>query len=359
MSYKKFLVYLLTFSLIIAGLYSFFIYKMDPLGYYHLKKESHYYSTNGRYQLPAFIKNLDYDTIIIGPSMSQNFKEQLLDEELNVKSFNAALSAASAKEQNYIYNLAAKTNKNLKNIYWEINFDSLYGASDRVNEDSGKFPAYLYNTLPFDDIKYLFSYYAGEMYLEAQKAEKNDAPLRTPYDIYKFGEGIPPVNADQFIDSKAVKNKNPIPDGVSFQDMKENFDKNILPVLKEHPEQSFKLYYTPYPITYHIFNYNRSQQAFIDRLKMKKYIFNQVKNLDHVEVFDFQTESDVTFTISNYLDGSHYFSTINDWMIKQFAQKNYLQTADSIDSNYKKLLIQVENFSGKQLVEKPKNEANL
>jgi hypothetical protein len=355
MGYRKFLIYLLSTSLIIAGLYSYFIYQTDPLGYYGVKEKSQYYHSNGRYQLPAFIKNLEYDTIIIGPSMSQNFDEQLFDMELKVKSFNASLSAASAKEQNYVYQLAAKTHKDLKNVYWEINFDSLYGESDRVNEDSGAFPTYLYNTFALDDVRYLFSYYAGESFVETLKAARNNAPFQTPYEIYKFGKDIPPLTVDQYKDTKASENNNPIPEGVSFQNMKDNFDKNILPMLKKHPDHQFKLYYTPYPITYHIFNYNRSQQAFIDRLKIKEYIFTQVQELENVEVYDFQSESHVTFTISNYLDGSHYFANINDWMTKQFAEGNYLQTAETTQENYVKLLEQVENFSAKQLAEQ-KNE---
>jgi hypothetical protein len=353
MGYKKFLISFLTTCLIMAGLYSLLIFRIDPLGYYNnLIEKSHYYSVNGRFQLPAFIKNLNYDTVIIGPSMSQNFREKVIDHELNVKSFNAALSAASAKEQNYIYQLANNTHKDLKNVYWEINFDSLYGDSDRVNEESGVFPKYLYNNIVLDDYKYLFSYYAGELYFSRLKAERIKAGLRTPYDVYKFGYNVPPQTPKQYKDTKVINNNNPVPEGVSFRDMKENFDVNILPVLKDHPEQSIKLYYTPYPITYHIFNYNRSRQAFIDRLKIKEYIFEQVKDLDHVEIYDFQAESKVTFTISNYLDGSHYFMTINDWMVKQFAEHNYLQTMESTTRNNKLLLEQVEKFSVKQLVAK-------
>ncbi|WP_223592217.1 hypothetical protein [Neobacillus bataviensis] len=349
MGYKKFFIYFLITGVILAGLYSLFIYKKDPLGYYHLKKESRYYSNNGRFQLPAFIKNLDYDTIIIGPSMSQNFNEQTIDQELHVKSFNAALSAASAKEQNYVYQLANKTHHNLKTVFWEINFDSLYGESNRVNNDSGTFPAYLYNTFPLDDIRYLFSSYSGELYFDSREAEKTNASVRTPYNVYKFGSGIPGQTPEQFKDTKVVNNQNPVPDGVSFQDMKENFDSNILPVLKEHPNQEFKLYYTPYPITYHVNNYNRSKQAFLDRLKIKEYVFRQVKDLNNVEIYDFQTEKKVTYTISNYLDGSHYFSTINDWMAQQFAQKAYLQSEEKIQENKAKLLDQVEHFKWKQL----------
>lgn len=359
MSYKKFLLSLLAVCLILAGIYSSFMYVKDPLGYYHVKKDSRYYNTNGRYQLPAFIKNFDYDTIFIGPSMSQNFIEKNIDRELHVKSYNAALSAASAREQRYIYELADSSHKNLKNVYWELNFDSLYGDTNRVNEESGAFPAYLYNTFPLDDIKYLFSYYAGEAYLETRKAEKENRPIMNPYDMFKFGFEVPPVDPKDYKKSKPVKNKKPIPDGVSFQDMKENFDQNILPAIKEHPNQIFNLYYTPYPITYHLFHFNRSEQAFIDRLKMKEYIFKQVGHLDHVNIFDFQTESTVTFTISNYMDGSHYFAEINNWMIKQFAQKSYVQTPDSIQKNNKKLLEQVENFSSKQLVQENKEEANM
>lgn len=352
MSYKKFLLYFMISTLIIAGLYSAFIYAKDPLGYYKLEKESKYFYTNGRYQLPAFIKNLDYDSIIIGPSMSQNFHEEIIDEVLGIRSFNAALSAASAKEQNYIYQLADKTHENLNFVFWEINFDSLYGASNRVNEDSGEFPSYLYNTFPLDDFRYLFSYYAGEMILEKQDTLKTATEVKIPYQIYKFGQGVPPLRVEPYKRLEIeYENNKPVPEGVSFEDMKKNFDTNILPVIQKHPEQKFILYYTPYPVVYHIFNYNRSYEAFIDRLELKEYIIEQVKELKNVEVHDFQAESKVTFKISNYMDGSHYFAVINDWMTEQFANKAYQQTVETTKQNNLLLLKQVEGFDYRQLKE--------
>ena len=349
MGYKKFLLSFVITTFIFITIYSAFIYIKDPIGYYHLKEESSYYYSNGRYQLPSFIKNLEYDTIIIGPSMSHNFEEKKVDRIFQVKSFNASLSAASAKEQYYVYHLANSTHSELTNIFWEINFDSLYGSKDRVNEESGKFPTYLYNENPIDDFKYLFSYMAGETYVNTIKAEKRNDPKRSPYEVYKFGKGVPHLNPDEYRGTKAENNENPIPEGLSYSDMKANFDENIYPILKENPNQNFKLFYTPYSIIYHIYNYNRSKQAFIDRLLIKEYIFERVKDLNNVQIYDFQTEKKVTFNLNHYVDPSHYYSYINDWMTEELNKETYLQTETTTTFNKDELLKQVEHFSGKQL----------
>ncbi len=351
MKYKKFLWTFFTCTFILAIIYSTFIFIKDPLGYYDLEEESSYYYHNGRYQLPSFVRNLDYDTIIIGPSMSQNFNEQVLNKELDVQSLNAALSASSAKEQNYLYTLANESNENLTNVFWEINFDSLHGSEDRVNEESGAFPKHLYTKTTLDDFKYLFSYLAGEVYIEKVKAERRGDPTRSVYEVYKFGKGVPPLNPNDYRGTEVTDNDNDVPDGVGLQEMKQNFDVNIYPVLKENTDQNFKLYYAPYPILYQIFNYNRSKQAFMDRLLMKEYVYSRVKDLEHVQVYDFQTETEITFNLRNYVDGSHYDHAVNDWMTYELNNNKYLQSENSTEENAKILLKQVEGFSGEQLGE--------
>ncbi|MEQ2528576.1 hypothetical protein WMO40_17975 [Bacillaceae bacterium CLA-AA-H227] len=349
MEYRKFILCFVITTMTFVSIYSYFIFKKDPIGYYNLQENSEYYYYNARYQIPAFIKNLEYDTVIIGPSMSQNFDEDKINLIFEVESYNASLSAASAKEQNYIYNLSSSSHPKLKQVFWELNFDSLYGSVDRVNEDSGEFPTYLYNKNKMDDLKYLFSYYAGEALHDKIEAEKGEALKQTPYGIYKFGKGVPHLIPEQYRNEKAVSNENPVPEGVGFKDMKANFDENIYPILKGNPNQNFKLYYTPYSILYHIFNYNRSKQAFIDRLLLKEYIFERVKELKNVQIYDFQTERKITFNLNHYVDNSHYFAYINDWMIKELNQDTYLQTEKTTKLSNKVLLEQVEKFSGSQL----------
>lgn len=345
---KAFLMVYGGICLCLVLLYTSMIYLLDPLGYYKVIEKSQYYAMNARYQLPSFVKNLDYSTIVIGPSMSLNFDEKVMDQQFHTKSYNAALSAASAREQRYIAELAIDTHPNLNQLFWEINFDSLSGDTDRVNEEAGGFPAYFYTTNPVDDIQYLFSYYPLQEY-QKRRETPEETKYKTPYELYKFGRYVKSMTPDKITDKTVKNNQNPAPEPVSFQKMKENFDENIWPIIAEHPDKNFILYYTPYPITYHIFNYNRSSLAFIDRLEMKEYVFQKLKDYPHVKLYDFQTRQDITFNMENYVDGSHYYQSINHEMMSYMSQHSPIQNQDEIKNNNTALLEQVEHYRFEQL----------
>ena len=110
--YKKYVLKFIAVFAAVLILIAGFVYVSDPYVYYH--KEGIYKRTftknfNMRYQMPGLIRNLDYETLFVGTSMSHNFREEKIDEVLDTKSLNATISGSSAREQREAVELAMKS----------------------------------------------------------------------------------------------------------------------------------------------------------------------------------------------------------------------------------------------------------
>src|SRR5207244_2667821 len=118
------------------------VYAVDPMQFFRRAAYAPVFSTNERYQLPGLAKNYDYDTVIAGTSMSQNFYPSYANKVLGARVLKVAISGSSAHEQFLILNVAVRTGK-VKRVIWGLDEWAFSGAPDRVRDDLGMFPHYL------------------------------------------------------------------------------------------------------------------------------------------------------------------------------------------------------------------------
>ena len=97
---------------------------IDPLQFYH--KATWYspvFSTEQRYQNPGLARNYDYDTIIIGTSMTENFIPAEVDKALGGKTLKLSIRGSTADEHFKIASLALQTGK-VKKVLWGLDMIS-------------------------------------------------------------------------------------------------------------------------------------------------------------------------------------------------------------------------------------------
>ena len=90
-------------------------YLIDPFKQYSINSLKPFFYYNSRYLSPGLVKNYNFDTIIVGSSVTQNFLADEVDRMLNTKSLNVSFGGAGAYEHKQIMELAIKTEK-VKNI---------------------------------------------------------------------------------------------------------------------------------------------------------------------------------------------------------------------------------------------------
>lgn len=149
---KKWLNYLIINIIFFIGVIILFNYIIDP--FQHYRKASIYsfdYSGNQKYLNPGLAKNYDFNSIIIGTSMTENFT---LDKTKNLMNKPIKLSIAGGKSHEFkqVLNMAFSNHK-IETVLFGLDVYSFSGLKEKNND----LPDYLYDNNFFNDYKYLLS----------------------------------------------------------------------------------------------------------------------------------------------------------------------------------------------------------
>lgn len=356
--------FLLIFSACTASLLivvAVFNFVVDPLQFY--RKAEFYqpsFSMQQRYQNPGLARHYTYDTIIIGTSMTENFVPSHLDKKLGVKTMKLAMSGASAREENMIANVAIRTGQ-VKNVLWGLDFASLRGSIDRVGDNDGPFPYYLYDDHYYNDFRYLASISIlasslkdlQNLYLQQQPEQADLDYLYNWNSQVTFGREVLMKiwQTDQADRQKGIKEQIYGEIDPSYKAMRASFDHNLEPLIKENPDINFVIYYPPFSILRYRNLYEEDQELFYSELAIKKYIFTRLKTCQNVTIYDFQNDKNLTFNLNKYKDFSHHSQEYNEYIIDALARqdKKYLVTPGSIDLMLQDLKTQVETLQVEKL----------
>lgn len=186
MSSKKFfcgMITVLTFSLLVIAA---FIIIIDPYIQYHKPYEGiHYRLEDERYMNSGIIKNFEYDAIVTGTSMTENFRVSEVDELFGVNSIKVPLEGASYKEINSIVEMALEKNPNVKMVIRAIDGSGMIVDKDMRYYVGDSWPGYLYDDNYLNDVNYLFSAEVVEKaYLNFRRSLENIAS--TSLDDYAY-----------------------------------------------------------------------------------------------------------------------------------------------------------------------------
>ena len=344
MTSKKWVISFISLSLIFMLVLMGVVYAYDPFCYYRIP-ENRFIVNNYRFLNAGIAKNAEYDSVIIGSSMTQNFNIQSFREKLNVNPIKLSVGAMSIEGMKITYNLVKDIDKAQK-IFLCIDIPSL----NKEEDDLSTYATYLYNKTPADDFKYLIGYETWTRLLPLSMAfnvlEKSGVNLPDFYGSYSIdniGEWHSQAVYDKNIIIKNYLNKNT---GLSTQNSKDaykrmvqNTDKIVDVICKDGKE--VVLFFPPYSA---LFWYNSMQnELFEDYVKVKSYIVNKVEEMSNVSVYDFQPMPQIC-DLNNYKDITHYRAEINEDMVDCFANEQYRVTGETIDNSIKELRKKVEEF---------------
>ncbi|MGL5972804.1 MAG: hypothetical protein ACRCZK_03730, partial [Oscillospiraceae bacterium] len=156
MKNKKFFLLSIFITILMIFFIMLSIFIVDPFFHYHKPINGLSYKLyNGRYQNIGILKNFDYDTVIIGTSLTQNFKNSELDTLFNTNSVKASFPGATYKELNDSLVKGIKYNDKIKNVFRLIDFNAMLRDKDEMIDYN--FPTYLYDDNIFNDVNYLLN----------------------------------------------------------------------------------------------------------------------------------------------------------------------------------------------------------
>ena len=131
---------------------------IDPYFHYHAPLNFlEYPIENERYQNDGIVKHFQYNAIITGTSMTDNFKTSEFDEIFEVDSIKVPFPGARFKEINENLERAVQANPEIKIIVRALDYDFLLFDKDAVRYEPDFYPTYLYDNKLYNDVKYFFN----------------------------------------------------------------------------------------------------------------------------------------------------------------------------------------------------------
>ncbi|WP_459815033.1 hypothetical protein [Campylobacter concisus] len=279
----------------------------------------------------GLIKNYDFDSIVIGSSMTQNF---ILDEVKYYLGFDKPIKLTLAGGNIIEYNTFltnAINKKNVKNILFGLDIFSLDTKESRL-------PQYLYDESIINDLRYVVNLdtFKRSVVYPIFSILSNPYHPRFNFNLmYQWQH----VNSDNDFSEKKLleqfkKNninfRNNGDQEKIFRERINNFNILFLDIIKNNKNINFYIFYPPYSILSYKAMDSENLRFFI---KIKEYINDALLKYDNVKIYDFQDNSEIITNLNNYKDLTHYHQKINSWILKEMGldKERIKQTGSSQD----------------------------
>lgn len=333
---------LVVMSLVIIGAW---VYKIDPYFHYHKPDTNNYYYSlnNQRSQNDGISKHFDYDALITGTSMTENFKTSEFDDVFGVNSIKVPYSGGSYKEINDNLVIALNNNPNLKTIVRCLDMEKFFEEASAMRYELGEYPMYLYDSNPFNDVNYLFNrdVIFGRAY-----------PMTVANETDEFEPGITSFD-DYSRWQNCIFGINTVcPDGIKYSGhgdaihltneekkvIEENITQNVTSLADKYPDVNFYYFFSPYSIVW--WEWVASDGTIYKRLEAERYIIELILEHKNIHLYSFNNRVDIITDLNNYKDRAHYGPWVNSLMLRWMKDGKYLLTKD----NYKDYLQKEYDF---------------
>lgn len=324
---------------------------IDPFFHYHKPLSFLQYPINNqRYQNDGIVRHFDYDAIITGTSMADNFKTTEMDRLFDCNSIKVTFTGGAYKELNQNLEKAIKNNDNIRYVVRSLDLTLLIRDRDYRRYELDSYPTYLYDNILYNDVKYIFN---KEVLLNNTFKVLNytlDGNTTTSFDdysswasSYKYGKEALDSN---YTRTEKIDNKIPLVD-IEIDMIKNNVEQNLLQIAKDNPDIQFYYFYPPYSIYYwDSLNNTGEISKYIEAEKMASEMLLSQEN---IHLFSFWDEMDVITNLDNYKDNAHYGERINSLILKWMVEDRKRLTEETYDEYYDMVLKTFTKYDYEQL----------
>lgn len=328
---KQWKTWLLTFGIVaVLGLSAAagLVYFVDPFFQYHKPLEGFPYLVDHQVNMnPGLAKNMDYDSILLGSSMTVNFDTDWFWQICGLKTQKLSYNGAYPKDQANIMDIVFKTKGDtVKQVF--LGIDELNYSGD-VDQTKFEVPEYLYDDNYINDVRYLWNKDVILDYILRAAADPKD---RSEWNmIYK------PWWQDEHYQKALVlmyyepaeEAKEPPDTQMFLERIEENLEVNILPYIEAHPETTFTIFYPPYSILY--WNNVCRQKELETVIEKYRYMSKRLLEYENVELFFFQNREEIICDLNNYADYTHYHGRICKYMVECFESGRHQVTMQNLE----------------------------
>lgn len=336
--------WLLTFGLVsllgLAAAAALTIY-VDPFFQYHKPLSWFPYLVDHQVNMnPGLAKNMEYDSILLGSSMTVNFNTDWFGEEMGLKTQKLSYNGAYPKDQATIMDIVFKNKKGqIKDVF--LGIDEL-NYSGGIEQTKFPLPKYLYDDYYMNDVQYIWNKDVLLNYILRPLADTKDkSEWNMIYKPWWQDEHYQKALVLMYYEP-AEESQSYVKPDMYIEAIKANLDTNIIPYIQDNPETTFHVFYPPYSILYW---YDVVRRQELDAVIEKyRYMTKRLLEYDNVEVYFFQNQEDIICNLNNYADYTHYHGRICHDMVKCFATGQRRVNEDSLEKELSTLRELAENY---------------
>jgi hypothetical protein len=323
---------ILTFAATLAVLVIILIIVVvvDPLFHYHAPLNGLAYPLGDeRYTNDGILRHFDYDSVIMGSSLSENFKTSEADTLFDANFVKATTYGALFRELNEQLERNFEYNGNLKYVIRGIDLHCICWDKDEYTSGYN-IPDFLYNSNPLDDVYYIFN---KEMIAKAFNVLKYTIEGNTTTSFDDYATWDKPCGIDAVLSKYTITNRIDTQRGLTDDErnlVAANITQNITALPAEHPETTFIYFFTPFSVAYwdELDSLGRTE-IFLESIELAARMMLEQPNIKiYMLINDFDTVSNLDY----YIDQMHYNADISSLLLEYMANGDYLVTEDNLDT---------------------------
>ncbi|GFI47889.1 hypothetical protein IMSAGC019_03215 [Lachnospiraceae bacterium] len=351
--YKRTIAYFLAITATAAGLSTALVVYVDPFFHYHKPLPGFPYLVDNQLsQNPGMAAHMEYDSVILGSSMTVNFQTTWFRELMGLNTIKLSYSGAFPRDIANIMEVVFQRDReegNLKTVFLGVDVITYTGG---VEETKYPLPEYLYDHNYFNDIQYVLNKDVILNYILRPLADPEPTDLSNVYASWWTEEYYSEewVLHNYTSPEQAVEAAHP---EAYLAAAEKNLDRNICPYIEGNPETEFVVFFPPYSILF--WNDVLKENHLEATLEEYRYIARRLNSYENVEVYFFPDREEIICDLDNYADYSHYHPRFNRYMAECFAKKDHLVAKEgeegiSIDEYLAHMREIAENFDYEELL---------
>ena len=285
------------------------------------------------YQVPGTLDHFDYDAVIAGSSVAENYNNSWFDTRFDCKSVKAIRSYGGTADLCYFIERGFK-NRDLKYVFFNLDPSSLISGTYTTFEETGS-PMYLYDKNVFNDVKYIWNkdVLCERIPYMAATSFMKDYDEGTSYNWGQwktFGKEEALSHFYRTEDVLLVK-----PDDY-YEDIATQNTALLTGLIKAHPETLFYVYIPPYSVLWwDTINRDGDVGAYV---RAEEIALKTLLEYENVKIFNFQNDTDTVFNLDLYLDSLHFSPAINEYICDSLKNDRFrLMSASEIDESLREV----------------------
>lgn len=323
---------LVVIALVIIGVW---VVTVDPYFHFHKPDTARFfyslYDENQRYQNDGIIKNFDYEGLITGTSMTENFKTSEAERLWGGDFVKVPFSGAPYREINDNLEVALSSNQNLKTIIRGLDMGMFLQDKDYMRYET--YPAFLYDNNIFNDVEYVYNRHVVvrvcSMTIPFIRGEAGGITSFDKYsnwmEDYTFGNSVVlpnDIKRGKFADTAELTQE-------EVDMISGNIRQNVTALADEYPDVTFYYFFTPYSAAWW-------QSKLIDgtigkQIEEEKIVIEEILKHDNIRLYSFNHLTDIVTDLNNYKDIWHYGEWVNSLMLRYMHDGKCLLTLENYE----------------------------